>query len=381
MPTQLLAKEWVCQDLKIYSCPDEVVSTNLLWWTVYGWRSTDVSRTYRTDRYRFSPEILAAVNAASRLDNWHGPIEVIEHWTWVAAWCAASVLAFQHFPLWAAIPVYIVAVFFIGGRQRAIAGVLHMAVHHAFMAHPGVGNVIGALFGGYPVLQSFTGYRASHLGEHHGRLGDPDRDPDYRQYQDNGLCGDNLGQAALRRYLWRVVSPPATASYILYLLRHRIMTKGEATRERRLRVGILAAVLVWAILGGWWPWLLLLWFVPLVTTQVWIGALAELMEHFPLVETAPRLDILMTWNRVYGLVSRFLLGEKDGEGFHLVHHLFPRTPIWRLREVDAILRCDPVYAALPRLDGVLGGMAQIYRLLPPSGGSGQSDAMPAASAS
>lgn len=72
----------------------------------------------------------------------------------------------------------------------------------------------------------------------------------------------------------------------------------------------------------------------------------------------------MSWNRVYGPGTRFLLGETDGEGFHLVHHLFPRTPIWRLREVDAILRRDPVYAALPRLGGTLGGLDEIYRSLP-----------------
>ncbi|WP_220729753.1 fatty acid desaturase [Streptomyces radicis] len=322
----------------------------------------------RAERHRFSPEILAAVRAASRPDNWHGPLEVVEHWLWIAAWCAASVLAFQQAPLWAAIPVYVVAVFFIGGRQRALAGVLHMATHRAFMANRRVGSVIGALLGGYPVLQSFTGYRASHLGEHHGRLGDPDRDPDYKQYQDNALCGDNLSRAALRRYMWSVLSPRATASYILYLLRHRIVAKGERTSERWLRVALIAAVLAWAVFGGWWLWLLLLWFVPMITTQVWIGAVAELMEHFPLIETAPRVDIFMSWNRVYGLGTRFLFGEKDGEGFHLVHHLFPRTPMWRLREVDAILRRDPVYAELPRLDGVLGGMGRIYKSLPSTGG-------------
>lgn len=339
-----------------------------------------VSSTDRADRYRFSPDILAAVRAASRPDNWHGPLEVCEHWLWIAAWCAASVLAFQHAPLWAAVLVYIVAAFFIGGRQRALAGVLHMATHRAFMAHHRTGNIIGAVLGGYPVLQSFTGYRASHLGEHHGRLGDPERDPDYRQYQDNGLCGDNLGRAALRRYFLTAVSPRATASYVLYLLRHRIVAKGERPTERWLRVALLTVVLAWAVFGGWWTWLVLLWFVPLVTTQVWIGAVAELMEHFPLIETAPRMDIYMSWNRVYGLWTRFLLGEADGEGFHLVHHLFPRTPMWRLREVDAILQRDPVYASLPRLDGMLGGVGKIYRSLPASG-DGAQGAVPTAPAS
>ncbi|MFJ8430175.1 fatty acid desaturase [Kitasatospora sp. NPDC094019] len=316
------------------------------------------------ERYRFAPDIMAEVRAVSRPDNWHGPLEAVTHWAWMAFWCAVSVLSWQHAPWWLALPVYLVAVFFIGGRQRGIAGMLHMATHRVFMADRRAGSVIGAVLGGYPVLQSYTGYRASHLGEHHGRLGDPDRDPDYRQYRDNALCGDDLSRKALRRYLRTVVTPRATASYVFYLLRHRIVAAGEHPAERALRVVLLAGVLTWAVLGGWWLWLLLLWFVPLVTTQVWIGAVSELMEHFPLIETAPRVDIHMSWNRVYGWGTRFLLGEIDGEGFHLVHHLFPRTPMWRLREIDAILGRDPVYAALPRLGGPLGGLEQIYRSLP-----------------
>lgn len=324
----------------------------------------DLASRYRFSRYRFDPDILAAARAVARPDNWHGPLEAAAHWTLIALWCAAAIEAFHHLPWWLSVPVYLVSVFFIGGRQRGIAGMLHMSTHKAFMSNHRIGSVLGAVLGGYPVLQSFTGYRASHLGEHHGRLGDPDHDPDYQQYRDNGLCGDDLSRRALRRYLWTVVTPRATASYALYLIRHRIVAPGERRDERVLRVALLIAVLAWAIAGGWWIWLVVLWFVPLVTTQVWIGAVAELLEHFPLIETAPRMDIYMSWNRVYGLTTRFMLGEIDGEGFHLVHHLFPRTPMWRLREVDAILRRDPVYAALPRITGPLGGLEQIYRSLP-----------------
>lgn len=134
------------------------------------------------ERYRFAPDDLAAVRAASRPDNWHGPLEAVVYGAWIAIWCAASVLTWRHAPWWLAVPVYVVAVCFIGGRQRAVAGMLHMATHRA----------------------------------------------------------------------------------------------------------------------------------------LWIGAVAEL----------------------------------------------PRRPIWRLREVDAILRRDPVYAALPRLGGTLGGLDEIYRSPP-----------------
>ncbi len=316
-------------------------------------------------RYRFAPEILAEVRRVSRSDNWHGPLEIIEHWGWIAFWCWASLTAWRHAPIGVAAAVYLAAVFFIGGRQRALAGVLHMATHRAFMRSTRVGSVLGAIFGGYPVLQSFTGYRASHLGQHHGRLGDPVLDPDYQQYQRYGLCGDDFGRASLRRYLRSIVTPRSTVSYILYLLRHRIVTAGERTGERWVRFILLGACVVAAIATGTWPIVVLLWLVPLVTTQVWLGSLAELLEHFPLIETAsPREDIRMTWNRVTGVALRFLVGEKEGEGYHLVHHLFPRAPMWQLKRLDAVLRRDPVYAELPRLSGFATALTQIYELLP-----------------
>ncbi|MFY1671047.1 hypothetical protein ACN27G_13910 [Plantactinospora sp. WMMB334] len=34
------------------------------------------------ERYRFAPDILAAVPAASRPDNRHGPREAVGCWTW-----------------------------------------------------------------------------------------------------------------------------------------------------------------------------------------------------------------------------------------------------------------------------------------------------------
>jgi len=42
------------------------------------------------------------------------------------------------------------------------------------------------------LLQSFTGYKSSHVRDHHGHLGDPVLDPDYLQYKRYGLCNDKL---------------------------------------------------------------------------------------------------------------------------------------------------------------------------------------------
>ena len=170
-------------------------------------------------------------------------------------------------------------------------------------------------------------------------------------------------RGALSRHLLRIVLR-STWSYLAYLLRHRIWSADEARWESAVRITLLAAMAAAAAVFGWLGLLLAYWLVPLVTAQVWLGMLAELLEHYPLIESAPRVDIFMSWNRQAGAPERFLLGEKEGEGYHLVHHLFPSVPLWRLAEVDRILARDPVYASLDRLGGSLQAIMSILAALP-----------------
>ena len=149
-----------------------------------------------------------------------------------------------------------------------------------------------------------------------------------------------------------------------YLLRHRIWSSAEHPREAFARIAYLAAIVFAAALYGWADVVAAYWLVPLVTTQAWIGMIAELLEHYPLIETAPREDIHLSWNRLPGPMERFLLGEMKGEGFHLVHHLFPFVPLWRLEEVDGILANDPAYTGLQRLGGSLPALRSILSALP-----------------
>lgn len=315
-------------------------------------------------RHEFSNDILRRVRACYKTDNWHGPLEIIEHWLIIAAWVWLSIWVWQTQHVALGVAVYLLAVFFIGGRQRALAGVLHQACHGTLMRNARMSHILGTLLAGYPVLQSFTGYRASHVVKHHGHFADPQIDPDYIQYRNNKLCGENLSREALRDYLLRLLGPRATLSYITYLIRDRILNKDEERWESYVRVAYVVLVVAVAALTGWLDVFAAYWLVPLVTTQVWIGAVSELLEHYPMIECAPRIDILMTRNRICGLLSTFLVGEKQGEGYHLVHHLFPRVPLWRVKEAHEILKGDPEYAALYTPKGFVGAVRSIFRSLP-----------------
>ena len=297
-------------------------------------------------RHRFPAAILQGTLPYRRLDNWHGPLEALRHWSVILIAGAGSILAWRTLPLFLSVPAYAVAVLLIGGRQRGLSGLLHQASHHIFMANRRANVVVAALVGGYPVLQSFSGYVASHVGKHHGHFGSV-ADPDFAFFRDAGLYGQGRGRVSLRRYVASIFGPLSTLRYVAFLLRHRIWTANDDRRETlaRLLFYTLAVAAIWY--ASALDILLLYWIVPLVTAQVWIGSLAELLEHYPLMEREPIDPVHMSRNRDFGRLWHFLLGEDRGEGYHLVHHLLPQIPIWNLSRVHRVLCADPAYAALP----------------------------------
>ncbi|CAF1190429.1 unnamed protein product [Adineta ricciae] len=83
---------------------------------------------------------------------------------------------------------------------------------------------------------------------------------------------------------------------------------------------------------------------------MWIGSFIELLEHYPLIETAPRVDIYMTRNRICGWLWNFFFGVHN-EHYHMIHHLFPKVPQWEFHSVHLILMQDPIYASLHEKTG------------------------------
>jgi fatty acid desaturase len=303
------------------------------------------------EQYRFADDILARVRRCYENDNWHGPYELLCHLCVIIASIMISRWAWGSAPIAVACLVYLLAVWLIGGRQRALADILHQSAHRTLMRNERLGRILGTFFSGYLILQSFTGYYASHVRDHHGHLGDPTVDPDYIQYQRSGLCGVNMTRATIRRYLLRLLSPRLMAGYIAYLIRDRIFPEEERSRERIVRLTYVCALVGVVTATGHAGWLALYWLIPLVTTQVWIGSLIELAEHYPLIETAPRIDLYVSRNRHCSRVSNFLLGITPHEGYHLIHHKFAAVPPWRHHEVHQLLLEDPVYAALNSVRG------------------------------
>jgi fatty acid desaturase len=293
---------------------------------------------------RLSPAVRHKIRDLCKLDNYHGPLAILFEYALVAL-CVTACVAGSYW-------LYPLAVVVIGSTHRFLAHFLHEAAHKTLIRNSRLNLVAGTVFSGYLIFQFFGAYRSSHVGSHHRHLGDAENDPDYQFHLECGLYDP---ATSTRRFILTEVLASIVGlrirAYLSYVLRDRLFYDTSrnrvsipiSPRTERLVFGVQ-----WALIIGVCAWfgvlgeLALFWFVPLLTTNLAIGWLAELSEHYPLPESEST-RILLTRNRHGRLVERFLL-SRHNDRYHLVHHLNTGIPFWNLGRAHRVLLTDAAYA-------------------------------------
>ncbi|MCW6009379.1 fatty acid desaturase family protein [Micromonospora sp. CPCC 205371] len=257
--------------------------------------------------------------------------------------------------------LYPLSAVLIGSTQRALANLLHEASHKKLARNQRLNLLLGTIASGYLVLHLYTPYRNAHIGYHHRYLGDPERDPDYAFHVECGLYDSRQSDLVFfGKNILLALFGFRTIQYVRYIIGDRIfgaLPPAKVSMPISPRVERLVLLAEWAVIGavaaatGTAHLLLLFWFVPIFTTAIAIGWLAELAEHYPLPESESR-QILMTRNRHGRAVENFLLG-RHYDNYHLVHHLNTGIPFWNMRRAHRVLLDDPLYAAW---DGMWAGV-------------------------
>jgi fatty acid desaturase len=292
-------------------------------------------------RHSFPLEIKRSITALHELDNWHGILQVAEDWLWIIAAIAISLSAWEFFPLWVAIPVYLVAIVIIGARQRGLRVNNHQATHNALAKNPQLNYWLSTIFCAWLVLESHSGFDDTHNSRengHHSNLGTA-KDVDHLSVVSAGL----YGAVTVVRYLWSL--PLHTPNYLKFLFSNRIFNPRENRQERVIRLFYFGSIAFLFIYTGFGTEFLLYWLVPLFTIANWIGSFIQVAEHYPLMMQSEPVDIYLSRNRILSPFWNFFVGTHQ-EGYHLIHHLYPKLPMWNMSKAHQILMSDPAYAAI-----------------------------------
>lgn len=285
-------------------------------------------------KHRFSSDITAQANALCQLDNWHGPLAVLQDFLIIGLSIAACYAAG-----WVLYPL---AVIVIGSRQRALATIVHEAAHSTLTQSRTLSRLLGTFFSGYLIFSTLSAYRRSHVSGHHGRFGDRDHDHDYRYMFGKGIYSLENRRQVLIELILRPLLLGNVLSYLIYLVKARSFS--ASNRVERLDNFVLIAYWGLIVAVSWYAGLLvpllLFWLVPFLTSFQIIGWFIELAEHGPLMHNG--VDLHMTRNRHSHWLELALTGM-HGENYHLAHHLRPRVPFWRMAELHQILLRDPEY--------------------------------------
>jgi len=260
-------------------------------------------------------------------------------------------LAFAGAALWPHPIVWAVAIVVVGGRQLALAVLVHECAHRSLFRTRWLNDVAGRWLCGAPIWADLGRYRIHHLAHHRNTNTDADPDIGLVLPFPTSLAGvrrklqrDLLGWAGLRR------------AFGLFLMDLGLLTYTASTGARRcpfdphralrgfivytgpvlLTNGATLAVL-WAFGHAW---LYALWVFAWLTTYGAFLRIRAWAEHACTARVEDPFHNTRTTRA--GLLARLTCAPHQ-VNYHLEHHLLMTVPHYRLPAMHALLRARGVF--------------------------------------
>jgi fatty acid desaturase len=293
------------------------------------------------------------IRAFTRTSNLAGAYAIVSTWAVIAATFVA--LAYQ--PL-----LFPLAVVILGGRQLALAVIMHEGAHHTLFTSRRLDRVVD-LTCAAPVWSDIARYRKHHLA-HHAHTG-TDRDPDLglapvepitKASFRRKVLRDLAGLSGLRRVVGLLL---IDLDFLTYNVGGDIARAPRRSFAHHARAGLTnlwKPVAVNVALAGVLGWLYLAWAVAYLTVFSLVLRLRSLAEHAGMTRTADPLHNTRTTHAT--LAARATVAPLH-VNYHLEHHLLPTVPWFRLPALHRAIA--PVLPSASVASGYTAVIAQVTR--------------------
>lgn len=251
------------------------------------------------------------------------------NFAWVVVGFIATVTLYLtgRLPLWAA---FLLSTLFLQAAYMPVHEAVHKTLSGGRRSLEWVDTVVGTV-AAWLMLVSFQDHVITHL-IHHTHAND-EKDPDVLNSK------GSLRDIVVRSMIGMVIYPlgpivavaPPVGRIIPAAIRSRLAESARlrgpeaVAHARRTATSHLAVLVVGTALGyGTVVWLL--WYIPVWVGRIWLSAVFGWLPHHPHSEVGRYRD-----TRIFTFPgSTFLI---RGHDYHLLHHMFPRVPHYRLRRL------------------------------------------------
>ena len=280
----------------------------------------------------FSKEIKKELKPLMKKDNYHNIFALLFDWLVIFGSSYLSITTGNIF-------VYLLSIILIGSRMRAFDNLMHEACHRSLFTNKFFNKWIACILVAFPIFTSFTTYCNSHF-QHHRNLWDENNDPDTKRYR---IVGLDKPQEDTKKFvadhIIKVLLLFHVPKYILGTVSANLYSKDIPKSEFWTRNILWIVLILTSIVFNFWLYLIIFWFVPLLTTFQIIRYWAEMAEHSGLNN-----DTELTASRnTFGMPWTIFLFHPHHDNYHLVHHLFPAIPHYNLKKAHTILMKDKKY--------------------------------------
>lgn len=272
---------------------------------------------------------------------------------------AGALLSYRHLSAPLAVLIHATAVLVIARCQRGLENLAHEASHYNWTRRRKLNDVLADGLVALPVASRVASYRAGHL-LHHRRFGTAD-DPDLQRYTVLGL--EELDRTSLRAFAVSVAL--RVPAYIRSWWRSIGTSRHTAVGTGMWHICFLILP-IWVAFGPATSiFLWATWMVAFCIALPVLRLVAESNEHR---YSDARTVFDATFTNL-GIVNRVIY-HPHNDGFHTLHHLWPRVPHHQLAKLHAALVAldpDGYGSRLPRRTTLLQRSGSVAQPVPATG--------------